>query len=336
MQTDKIMKKSIIKYSTFLAAFALLSACADNYSNENPDDANFPYQLIIDGDEGGDLADVEDYGLAITFADYIGELPNQPITLSYEIKDASLPISIDKVVYEYEDDDCIFERELEFTINENAGTITIAVDPDLGTVPEEFEVVFLLPAEEVEFVFEITNLETTSNTILGAPNAFEYASLDGDLAGSWVLEIASEEEFAKFKEIFAPISSDLEETNFGDITGEVKLEFEFSEVNIEIVLAEEEEVTECQDGETETSTENKIIEIEADYEAEEGELKIEGSHFVIDDETLEELDFILESEYQVNEDGSVGISILKLIDQDNYEEGEELFLGESSFTLIKD
>jgi hypothetical protein len=335
------MNKSLIKYTAFFASFILLNACADNFSNENPDDANFPYRLILDGDEGGDLADAEDYGVAIAFADYIGELPNQPITISYEIKDASLPVSIDKIVYEYEDDDCVFERELEFTADGAEGTITIAVDPDLGTVPEEFEVVFLLPAEEVEFAFEITSLETSSNTILGTPYEFEYASLDGDLSGEWVLEMESEEDFNAFKTLFESLSPDLAELEYADILEDEGLrfivaQFEFEAMKFEIELAEEEE--ECVDGELESD--NKQIELEADYEGEEGELTLEGSHFIInedDGEIEDELDFIVEAEYVINEeDETVTITFKKIIDEDNDEEGEELFVGETSFTFIKD
>ncbi|MDN4165784.1 hypothetical protein QWY31_09735 [Cytophagales bacterium LB-30] len=334
------MIKIVIKYAFILAISTLMVACADNYSNVDPEDKNYPFRLILDAEEGGDLPDADEYGLEIKFADYLGELPNQPIIIHFEIKDASLPVDIDKVVYEFEEDDCVFERELDFLYDENSGTgtIALAVDTDLETLPEEFEIVFTLPEEVVEFVFEITSLESSSNTILGAPFVFEYASLDNDLAGEWILAITSEEEFEKFKSAFAPISADLSEISFVDITGEVILEFGFEEMKIEIVLLEEEEVTECEDGETETSIENKIIEIEAEYEVEDGELILEGSHFIIGDdgEIEDELDFILEAEYTLNDDGTANLKLLKLIDEDNYEEGEELFSEEVEFEIEKD
>lgn len=332
------MKKILLKYSSILASLVLMVSCADNYSNVDPDDKNYPFRLIVDAEEGGDLPDADEYDLAIKFADYLGELPNQPILINFEIKDASLPVGIDKVVYEYEDDDCVFERELDFSISGTTGTITLAVDADLETVPEEFEVIFTLPEEAVEFVFEITDIESSSNTILGAPYAFEYASLDGDLVGEWILSIHSEEDFEKFKSVFAPISADLSEISFDDITGEVVLEFEFEELKIEVVLNETEEIVECEDGETETSIENKVIEIEGEYEVEDGELVIEGSHFIIGDdgEIEDELDFTLEAEYTLNENNTAFILFLKLIDEDHYEEGDELFNDEVSIEIEKD
>lgn len=332
------MKKIFFKYTTLISAIALMSSCADNYSNVMPDDDNYPFRLIVDAEEGGDLADADEYGLAIKFADYLGDLPNQPITINFEVKDASLPVGIAKIIYEYEDGDCVFERELDFEFDGSTGSISLAVDANLETLPEEFEIVFVLPEEAIEFVFEITDIETASNTILGAPYVFEYASLDNDLAGEWVLSISSEEDFEKFKSVFASISPDLSEISFEDITGEIVLEFEFEEVNIDIILNEEEEISECVDGEIETEIENKVIEIEAEYETEEGELVLEGSHFIIgeDGEIEDELDFILESEYVLNEDGTATIKLLRLIDEDNYEEGEELFNEELILEIEKD
>lgn len=321
-----------------------LAACGDNDLGIDPKNENYPFQLVLDADEGGDLADAEDYDVEIKFADYLGELPNSTMTLHYEIKDLSGDmtgaVEVDKVVYEVEIDDCTYERELEFTADGLTGAIILAPDEDLGSVPESFEVVFTLPGlEDTEggFVFEITSLETEENAILGLPVAFEYAVLDNEVAGEWELELETEEEFEAFKQVFAPLNLELQALSFEDITGQVKAEFEFGEMKFEIELVEEEEVTTCEDGVTETETVNKVIEIEAEYDAEDGEIELEGSHVVEDDGVEEELDFILEAEYAVVSE-TITFTFFKLIDEDHYAEGDELFADDEgiSFTFEKD
>jgi hypothetical protein len=345
------MKTFNYRNSIVLAA-ALLVGCADNSLDENPNDENFPFQLVLDAEEGADLADAEDYKVEIKFADYLPdlELPGSTITLDYTIialeDDMIGNVVIDKIVYEVELDDCVYERELDFTSEGDGltGTISISADEDLGTVPEAFEIVFTLPGNddtEGSFKVEFSNLQSSENLLLGFPRVFEYEVLDNDVAGEWELEIASEEEFEKFKEVFGKLNPDLEELTFEEITGKVKAEFEFEELKLEIELVETEEVTTCEDGEVETETENKVIEIEAEYDAEDGEIEWEGSHEIINDNGLveDELDFVIECEYELNEvDETITFNFLSVIDEDNYEEGEELFKSDDgiSFTFVKD
>jgi hypothetical protein len=342
------MKK--FTYIIILVAAGWATGCADNELAVNPNTENYPFRLIVDADEGGDLSDAEDYDLEVTFADYTGELPNEPIIIQYEIKDLEDDmvgaVSIDKIVYEVELDDCVYKREINFAAAADglSGSINIEPDVDLGSVPESFEIVFTLPgADDTEggFVFEITSLESEGNILLGAPTAFEYEVLDNDVAGEWELEILSEEDFENFKQVFAPLNAELDELSFEDITGKVTAEFEYGEMKFVIELLEEEEVTVCENGETETETANKEIEVEAEYEAEDGELAFEGSHFLIgDDGEIEgELDFIIESEYENDElNETIAFTFFKVIDEDNYEEGEELFLNADGilFTFVKD
>lgn len=333
-------------YVALLLMTGLLASCGENDLAVYPENENYPFRIIFDADEGGDLPDAEDYDVEIKFADYLGKLPNTPINIRYEIKDleGSLAgaVSIDKIVYEVELDDCVYERELDFTATGLTGVIALLPDADLGSVPEAFEVVFTLPGQddtEGSFVFELTSVETTENVILGMPNVFEYEVLDNDVAGEWELEIESEEEFEQFKEIFAPLNADLAELSFADITGKVKAEFEFGEMKFEIELTETEEVTECENGESETEIVHKIIKIEADYDAEDGELIFEGSHVVDDDGAEAELDFIIEAAYELDEEnGEISLIFFKVVDEDNYEEGEELFLRAAgiSFRFVKD
>lgn len=328
-------------YSLWIVLLVFAAACGDNDLGVDPKNENYPFRLVMDADEGADLPDAEDYDIEVAFADYLGDLPNEPITLGYAITglegDMAGAVEIDKVVYEVEIEDCVYERELEFTANGTNGTITITPDQDLESVPESFEIVVTLPGfEDAEgsFVFTITSLQSESkNVILGLPASFEYEVLDTDVAGEWELELETEEEFLAFKEVFGVLNTELEGLEFSDITGKVTAEFEFEEMKFVIELAEEEEVTTCEDGDVETEIENKIIEIEAEYEAEDGELAFEGSHIP---ETVE-LDFWIEATYSAN-GSSLVITFLRIIDEDNQGEGNELFLSEEgiSFTFNKD
>ncbi|MBX2896852.1 MAG: hypothetical protein KF763_15505 [Cyclobacteriaceae bacterium] len=343
--------KKISLTSIGFALSVLLIGCADNSFEELPQDDNYPFRLVLDTNEGGDLADAEDYGITIKFADYLPDLnlPNEEIIITYQIKDLEDDmvgsVRIDKVIYEVEIDDCIYERELDFSASADGltGSIVLASDEDLGSVPEEFEVVVTLPGGESSgsFIFEITAIETTQPVLLGSPREFEYAVLDNEVAGGWEFEITSDEEFESFKEIFGQLNADIEALSFSEITGTVKAEFEFGEMKFEIELIETEEITSCENGESETETVNKVIEFEAEYEVEDGEFVFEGSREIINDNGLveDELDFMLEGTYEVDEEsGAIRFTFLILIDEDNYEAGEELYASEIgvSFTFNKD
>lgn len=333
------MKKIAIIYSVIVMAMSLVG-CVDNDLDVTPNDAAFPFRIILDNDEGADLPDAEDYGLEITFADYIGKLPDGNVTLTYEIEGKDSfedAVEIDKVVYEVEIGDCTYERELSF--NPATKTIVVTKDTDLGGLPSSFEIQFALPGEndsEGGFEFKLIGIQAgTQNIVIGEPRAFEYEVLDNEVAGEWELELKTAKEFERFQDLFGSISNELKEISFDDITGSVKVEFEFKEMKFEIELKEEEEV--CEDGETDT--ENKVIEIEAEYDAEDGELKLEGSHLIIGDdgEVEDELDFELEANFEIDRiKDTITFLFLKIIDEDNFEEGEELFAGEESFTFEKD
>lgn len=322
--------------NTILAGFTLLlGACALDEPEVKVEDNDFPFRLLID-ELGAGLPDAEDYGIEVAFADYLDDLPNQEITLTYELSGTGdfATAAVDKITYEYEDNDCVFVRELAFTTN----TLTIPVDPDMGTVPESFEIMVLInssgaDATNGEFSLEITALESSEDILLSEANVFEYGILDNDLAGEWILSLEKEADFIAFQEVLGTISSDLSGLSFDDITGVVKVEFGFEELKIEMELVEKEEVVVCEDGAIETEVEHLIIEIEAEYDAEDGELTLEGSHV---DETGETLDFIIETKYELGIDDNTTINITSIIDEDHFESGEELFSDDISFTLTKD
>lgn len=338
--------KNKIYQLVLMGSLLLVASCADNELDVTPRDTNFPFQLILDTDESGDLADAEDYGIEIKFADYLGNLPSETVILSYDIEAEGTfenVVEIDKVVYEVEIDDCVYERELAF--DPIAKTITLAQDQDLESLPESFEVIVLLPgADDTEgaFSFTITGIQSSNaNILVGEPSTFNYEVLDNDVAGEWLWELTSSDDLESFKEVFASVSPDLAELNFEDILEDegvrtIRVQFEYGEMKFEIELAEEEEV--CEEGEL--AIENKQLEIEAGYDAEDGELVLEGSRLLIneDDGEIEgELDFIIEATYEIDEvNGSIVLTFVKVIDEDNYKEGEELYAGTHIFTFIKD
>jgi hypothetical protein len=325
------------KYTAYVLLTFVIASCANNELAVEPNDENFPYRLVLDADEGGDLADAEEYGLEIKFADFIGDLPKGTITIDYEISDLTDDmvgsVEIDEIVYEVDDE----EFELDFTPSADglSGTITLN-DPVTGEIPEAFEVVFKLPGEEEVFFaeggfkFSLSNLQAgDANVILGTPYEFEYEVLDHELAGSWKYEIDNESDFDALKEVFASISPELEDLEYADISGgelEVEFEFEYAEVNIKIVFED-------------LASEEIEIEIEGEYDFEDGEIEFEGSHLIIgdDDEIEDELDFAIEAEYFIVVD-ELELTFFKVIDEDNYEEGDELFVSDSGsiFTFEKD
>ncbi|MDL5047666.1 hypothetical protein QQ054_16745 [Oscillatoria amoena NRMC-F 0135] len=322
--------------NTFLAGlFMMMASCADNTLEVEPLVENYPFRLILDTDEGGDLADAEDYALEVKFADFIGDLPTAVVTVDYEISDLTDDMTdnvfIDAIIAEVDDE----EYELDFTASGDGLTGIIAVNLPDGSVPEAFEVVFKLPGEEEvfyasgSFKFSLSNLQAGgANIILGTPYEFEYEVLDHELAGSWKMEITNEEELDAFKEIFGPINADLNALEFSDVMGgesiEVEFEFEFGEMKIVLVYLD-------LDGE------EVEIEIEADYDFDDGELELEGSHVILGDdgEPEDELDFIIEAEYTIEGD-ILAITFLKVIDEDNFKDGEELYAGSGVSVLEKD
>lgn len=224
-----------------------------------------------------------------------------------------------------------------------SGTIHITPDSDLESIPESFEIIFTLPGlaeTSGSFSVAFSSLQSSENIQLGSPNVFEYKVLDSDVAGEWQTELGSVEEFENFKSIFGSLNPELENLDFEDITGIVKAEFEHEEMKFILELAETEEVVTCEDGEVEIEVENKVIEIEADYNAEDGEFEFEGSHEIENDAGLvdDELDFIIEGAYSIEPEEKIIIRFLSVIDEDHFSPGEELFRSENgvSLTFSKD
>ena len=353
-----------IKYIAILGFVGVfLASCVDQEFVEPIDGENEElFILALDAEEGGAYESETDYGLEIAFLDYFGELPQAEVLISFQLKDAEgLDIGpaddqlhIKEVIYEI--DDCT-EGELAFTFNnDGSGTITLLPDAEIGMV-EAFEIVFNLPFEVViedgeeeeiallddavqndedrGFVFEITGIDSDNSVIDFNPiREFEYVVLDDEtITTEWVLDISEQAVFDQFKEAFSYISFDLSNLEYEEVD-EIKFEFEFEEMAIVIVLNElEDEADECDP----TEFDNKEIEIEADFDAEDGELELEGSYFVFsedDGEIEDELDFILKAIYSLDfENETLTISLQSLEDEDNFNE-EAYFSADNAYTFI--
>ncbi|GAA5033782.1 hypothetical protein GCM10011506_26510 [Marivirga lumbricoides] len=340
---------------------SFLTACVDEEFEYAQDaESEELFILALDADEGGALESETDYGLEIAFQDYFGKLPETEVIFSFELKDAEgleigpgdNQVHIKEVIYEI--DDCT-EGELEFTFNaDGTGTITLKPSAEIG-MPEAFEIVFNLPFETVVeegeeeekalldddieneddrgFVFEITGINSTNSFIaLNPVSMFEFKVLDNEqITAEWELNISDESVFNQFKEALSPISAELAALNYSELSA-IKFEFEFEELTIKIELNEE-EADECDP----TDFSNKEIEIEADFSAEDGELELEGSYFIFNDEDSEvedKLDFILKAVYEINlEEETLTIKVQSLEDEDNFNDAA-FYNSDNAYTFI--
>lgn len=172
---------------------------------------------------------------------------------------------------------------------------------------EEIEIVFAL--NEDYFEDDILNEERgfslsfvstlTSREIQVLETPFDYEVLDDEaIFGEWDTTL-TQEGWSDFQSLFGAVNGELTGLAVEDIE-EIIWEFEYEALTIEVVLKETEEVEDC--GEIEI--ENKVIEIEADYDelsrdAISGEIVLEGE--VEQDDGSEE-EFVFEGEFLINAD----------------------------------
>jgi len=357
------MKSIYYTLSIALSALLLLSACNDEAPDVVPLDNDFPLRLELDADEGGTFAGETDYKIEIKFADFLGDLPSENVTLNYQLKDlAGFTLG--------EGDDQLHVKEVVFEIDDcTEGEFAATFSPDgSGTITfnpadaEKFEVVLSLPFETViedgeeeevalndddvlnsddrGFVFEITDISSTSGILFNQVREHEFALLDDEqVPGKYKLDITDEAVFTSFQELFAPFSPDLAALQFTDILeddGErvIEFEFDFEEVKMEIETNEM-EANECDPSELEAVK----VEVEGEYKAEDGELEIEGKYeeFEDDGEPKGEIDFIVTADFSLSEDTeTLTITFTSAIDEDNFAPGEEHFTGSLTFALSKD
>lgn len=348
---------------TSFLCLTMMSCVDDEFIHALDDENKELFVLTLNTDEGGTYESEIDYGLELKFQDYFTPLPEATITISFALKEpAGMSIGegddqlhIKEVIYEI--DDCT-DGELDFTFNtDGTGTITLVPDIEIGMV-EEFEVVFSLPhvlvidegeeslleddlqnEENRGFVFEVTQIDSTNPQIVFGPvTEFEYSVLDNEtIRTEWLLDISNEEVFYELQEAFSPINKALSNLQIEQVE-QIKFEFEYEEMKVIIELAElEEEADPCDP----TDFANKEIEIEADFDAEDGEFELKGSYYVINDtdgEPEDELDFILKGIYTIDlQSETMTLIFQSLIDEDNI--NEEAYFNEDvayTFTLKRD
>lgn len=326
--------KNILKISLIFLFTILMSGCYEQ-DLQPVTEEDFPLQILLDANEGGTYESEDSYGLKVTFDGSVDEVVNEngeviagspggtrgpaatDLVVEFMIENLEglnlgADLAIDEVIYEI--DDCT-EGSAAFTLNnDGSGTFTIPAGV------EEVEIVFSLDDAVIDNDIENTEdkgFEMMLTGIQGAPedvllninNVFEYSVLDDEsVFNEWIMDHTNAGLLDNFIALFSPVSEDLESLTAADIE-EVIFEYGYEEVKIVVVLAETEMVEEC--GETEE--ENLELEIEGEFEAEEGEIEM-----VLENADGDE--FTYSGDYEVSQ-GPLGLS-LTISGED--EDGEEV------------
>jgi len=326
-----------------------MAGCYDQAIHPVTEEA-FPLKVVLDVTEGGTYESEDEYGLEVTFdggvdpvEDENGEIIagspegtrgpfSKDITVMFKLKDAEgivigSEVSLSEVKYVDPADECN-ELEAAFTFNgDGSGSFTIPQQV------EKVELVFSLDDGAVDdnlvndddrsFVLEMTGLSgaTGNEVILDINNEFEYKVLDDeDIFTEWVLDHTNPDALSAFITLFSPVNEDLESLIADDIN-EIKMGFEYDEVKIVVELVETEMEEEC--GEIEEK--NLEIEIEGEFEVEDGAIEI-------DFENADEDEFAYEGSYTVTQ-GDPNLLGITLSGED--EDGEEV-APSTSLTLDQD
>jgi len=264
----------------------------------------YPQVLLFDDEEGGELEDSDELGIAIVLADRFDpaaeelggviEPLSQDFLVQFTIEDIEGIDNIADYVLEveavYEIDDCTDSSDEDIVLiqsyDPNTGIGTVFFPKDI----EEIELIFILNEELLDndeldgergFIVTLTAENGAGpDNVQVLSRSFEFKVLDDELIfGDWELDLDEDDAFDNFKALFSMVNADLTDMSSDDID-EIAVEFEMAELNIDVVLTEEEEVEEC--GEVETD--NKVIEIEAEFEE------------LTDDDIEGDIEFIVEVE----------------------------------------
>lgn len=327
-----------LKTLLIISAASLALASCDRKDEDliEPRDPNdFPIVIFLSDEEGGDLEDSDEVGIALEILpvwdeatrDLEGKIPT-PTTdmrISFEVFDpsgfsafADYILGGDAI---YEIDDCTDSSDegidLNFVFDASAGTGSF----DWPTGVEELEVILELNEatfdddavnpEERGFSFRITDIEGAGagNDIrINRDIEFTYFALDDEvLFGEWVLDHTDPEQFTTFTALFETVNEDLPGLAPSDIDA-IEFEFDIEAMVVKVVLTETSE-DECEPGEFE----NEELEIEAEYDFgfDElfgmlgGALSFEGEAEFND--VPEE--FTFEGAYQIEADGSLTLTL---------------------------
>ncbi|WP_207434177.1 hypothetical protein [Sabulibacter ruber] len=314
-----------IKFWALAGAFLYaLSGCDDKDDNVVTPlmDVAYPQVLLLSDEGNGDLEDEDKFSFKITLADRVdpqGEelggkvVPlEKDVTVQFQVTDMEGFSKLSDYVKDwtafYEIDDCTTSEDQNINLN-----LTFDPATGIGSVRfpagvEEIEVEFetdedlfdddTFNAESRGLVLKLVGLNANGqNVVANTTNAFEYKVLDDEgVYGEWEVGVDDATEFQNFKNLFGLINEDIKHLDADEVE-EITLSFEYGEWKAEVKLKETEMVEEC--GEVEE--ENKVIEIEAEFEELEDD-KLEGDlEFAesIEQEDGSEIDFAYAGSFKV-------------------------------------
>lgn len=289
------MKKFINKTILVAIALLMLNSCYEQ-DLQPVTEEDFPLQILLDLNEGGAYESDDDFGLNVSFDGGVDEITDQngevitgspggtrgpastDLVVEFVIENLEgltlgTDVTIDEVIYEI--DDCT-EGSADFTFN-NDGTGTFTIPAGV----EEVEIVFALDDSAIDNDIENTEdkgFELTLTGIQGSPagvllninNVFEYTVLDDEAVfNEWTLDHEDADLLNDFISTFSPVLEELEGLTSSEID-EIIFEYGYSEVKILVVLTETEMVEEC----AETDEVNLELEIEGEFEVEDGEIEM--------------------------------------------------------------
>ncbi|MBC3542227.1 hypothetical protein ACFSC6_13590 [Rufibacter sediminis] len=314
-----------IQFWALAGAFlCTLSGCDDKDDNVVTPLMGLAYpQVILLSDEGdGDLEDEDKFSFKITLGDRVdpaGEelggkvVPlEKDVTVQFQVTDTKGFSKLSDYLKDwtafYEIDDCTTSEDqnidLNLTFDPATGVGSVRFPAGVEEIELEFETdedLFdddVFNSESRGLVLKLIGLNANGeNVAVNTTNVFEYKVLDDEgIYGEWELDVEDATEFQNFKKLFGLINEGIQNLQADDVD-EITISFEYGEWKAEVKLKETERVEEC--GEVEE--ENKVIELEAEFEEMDDD-KLEGDlEFAesIEQADGSEVDFTYAGSFQV-------------------------------------
>jgi hypothetical protein len=283
------MKKTINTVLLFCMAY-FVSCDKENDDYVDPlSDSDFPQVLLLSDEGDGDLEDEDKFSFKITLADRsdVHEPGGKVIPLD---EDVTVQFAITGIEGFDKLTDYIKGAEAFYEVDDCTTSLDQGIDLNLQFNPATGigSVRFPKGVEEIEIEFETDgslfddddfNTDERSITIqltggngkaaVNKTAEFTYTIQDDEgIYGEWELDIHDAAAFSKFRQLFGPINEDIKDLDVDDVE-EITISFEFEEVKATVVLKETETIDDCGS----PSEENKIIEIEAEIEDIDDDLK---------------------------------------------------------------
>lgn len=302
--------KNIFSYKTAgLALLVFLWSCDQkNDGVISPiDPEKIPQVILFDDEEAGEEEDSDETSFKLTLLDKIDpegkELGGKIIpltanvTVNFKVTDIEGFGKISDYILgaegSYEKDECN-DEEVAATFNTSTGGGTVIFPSGAEEVEINFELndkLFddkIVNKDDRSFKVQITGV-TGGNGIVVANKdlEFEHKVLDDDVIfAEW--ELDTEKDLKSFQNLFGSLHEDIAGLKENEIKG-IKFQFGLNQLEIEIELEKEEE-NDC--GETE----NKTIEIEAEYDDLTDDKKEGDIKFIV--EVEDEAGYVEEVEYE--------------------------------------